>query len=229
MIKSGYHLFKNHAKFIILAGIATALAQLALQLIQSASQLNRGGGSLLASLFVGLIGLIITIGWAKVLLKLVRGDGANWNDFKSQPEVWLRFIKAYLWYIGYMVAYGFIIALPFIIITIIGFFTNDIVLTVGVILLSTALVVTAIYFGVRYQFLKYIVLDYPDTRSHDLFKKAGAITKGNLVQLLGFGIILGLVNLLGFICLVVGLAVTLPTTKLAQVKVYEYLKEKHTV
>jgi uncharacterized membrane protein len=62
-----------------------------------------------------------------------------------------------------------------------------------------------------------------------VFKKAGAFTKGNLLQLLGFNIVTGLVNMLGLICLVVGLAVTIPTTKLAQVKVYEYLKEKHSV
>lgn len=231
MIKSGYTLFKNHAKFIILAGLATTLVQILLQLIQSGAQTNRDGifMGLIVGLFVVLIGLIITIGWSKVLLKISRGDGAAWNTFKSEPSLWIRFIKAYLWYIGYFIVYTVVASLVFAIITIIGFTANILWLgTTGAILGVIAFVLVSIYFTTRYQFLRYVILDNPEMRSRDTFRRAGAITKGSIIQLIGFAIILGFTNFLGFICLVVGLAVSIPTTKIAQVKVYEYLKEQYS-
>jgi hypothetical protein len=231
MIKSGYHLFKSHAKFIILAGLATVVVQLLLQLIQDGAQTNRGGMlvGLIVGLFVALIGIIITIGWSKVLLKISRGEGAVWNDFKSQPALWLRFIKGYLWYIGYFVVYAVVASIIFIIIAVIGLATHiGWLSTLGLVLGAVAFVLVSIYFSIKYQFLKYVILDNPEMRSRDTFRRAGAITKGSLVQLLGFAIVLGLVNLLGLICIVIGLIVSIPTTKIAQVKVYDFLKEKYS-
>ncbi len=231
MIKSGYNLFKNHAKFIILAGLATALVQILLQLIQSGAQTNRGGMliSLIVGLFVTLIGIVITIGWSKVFLKLSRGEGATWNTFKSEPALWIQFIKAYLWYIGYLIAYEAAAVIIFVIIAIIGFTTGiNWLAIVGSILGGVAFVIVAVYFKVRYWFMNYVILDNPDMQSRSAFKHAGVITKGSELQLFGFMIVLGLVNLLGLICLVVGLAVSIPTAKLAEVKAYEYLKEKYS-
>ncbi len=231
MIKSGYQLFKNHAKFIILAGLVTFIVEILLQLIQNGAQMSRGGFivNMIVTFFVGIIGLIISIGWSKALLKIGRGNGATWNDFKSEPVVWLKFIKAYLWYFAYFIAYAFIASIAFIILAIIGFAANVHWLTlVGTILGTIAFVAVSIYFSTRYKFMKFVVLDNPLMRSRDMFKHAGLITKGSLIQLFGFTITLGFLNLLGLICLVVGLLVTIPTSKIAEVKVYEYLKEKYT-
>jgi len=230
MIKSGYQLFKNHAKFIILAGLTTFIVQMLLQLIQNGAQMSRGGFiiDIIVTIFVGLIGLVITIGWSKVFLKIGRGNGATWNDFKSEPVVWLKFIKAYLWYFAYFIAYVFVASIIFIILAIIGLVANiHWLVIVGTILGAIAFVVVSVYFGIRYKFMKYVILDNPEMRSRDMFKHAGLITKGSLIQLFGFTITLGFLNLLGLICLVVGLLVTIPTSKIAEVKVYEYLKEKY--
>ena len=231
MLKSGYQLFKHHAKFIILAGFATAVVQLMLQLIQIGAKAGRGNLviGVLATLFVTLIGIIISIGWAKVLLKLAKGDGASWNDFKSEPSLWLKFIKVYIWYFGYFTLYVFVTVILFGIIAVLGKILGiNWLHMVGSILAIAAFVLTAIYFTVRYQFLKYAILDYPELHSREVFKKAGNITKPALLQLFGFNVVMGLTNLLGLICLVVGLIVSIPTTKIAEVKVYEYLKEKHS-
>ena len=231
MIKSGYNLFKNHAKFIILAGIATIIVQSLLQLIQSGARMNREGFFLefIVTIFVALVGLVISIGWSKVFLKISRGDGANWNTFKSEPALWLKFIKTYLWYIGYFIAYTLAASILFIIITIIGITTGTFWLgIVGAILAGIAFVGVAIYFKVRYWFLNYVILDNPEMRSRDTFKHAGLLTKGSLFQLFGFMVVLGLLNLLGLICLVVGLLVTIPTGEIAKAKTYEFLKEKYS-
>jgi hypothetical protein len=116
MIKSGYQLFKNHAKFIISAGLVTVIIQVLLQLIQNGAKMEHGNFiiQILATLFVTLIGLIVSIGWAKVFLKLTKGDGANWNDFKSESALWLKFIKVYIWYALYFIAYAFVASILFI-------------------------------------------------------------------------------------------------------------------
>lgn len=231
MIKSGYNLFKNHAKFIILAGIATVVVQLLLQLIQNGAQMNRGGFfiELIVTLFVAFVGLVIFIGWSKTYLKISRGEGATWNTLKSEPTLWLRFIKTYLWYIAYFIGYAVATTIVFIILAIIGFATGiNWLALVGSILGGVAFIVTAVYFKVRYWFINYVILDNPDMHSRDTFKHAGLLTKGSLFQLFGFMVVLGLLNLLGIICLVAGLLVTIPTGELAKAKSYGYLKEKYS-
>ncbi len=226
MITSGYHLFKKHTKFIILAGLATVIVQILLQLIQNGARMNRGGFiEILTMFFVGLIGLLIAIGWSKVFLKLTRNQVALWNDFKSEPKLWLVFIKTYLWYLAYFLAFAIAAVIIFALLAIIGFSTGITWLAItGIILGVIAFIVITVYFKVRYWFTDYVILDNQGLASHDIFKKSGSLTKGAFFKLFGFMIVLGLVNLLGLICLVVGLFVTIPTTKLAEVKLYEYLK-----
>ncbi|MDB4983873.1 MAG: hypothetical protein JWM20_52 [Patescibacteria group bacterium] len=228
MISSGWATFKKHWKFIILASIATAIIQIALQVLQRGSE--RGGSILVLvmAIIVTLIGIVIALGWARVILSLNRHDKADFETFKTSAPTWLRLIKTAIWYVLYFLMYAVICVLPFAIITLIGVLTAvDAVTIVGVILASAAFVLLACYFGLKYQFIYFTVLDYPNLRSKAIFKKAGEITKGSLLNLLGFGVVTGLLNILGLVCLVVGLAVTIPVTKLAQAKVYDFLKEKH--
>jgi uncharacterized membrane protein len=231
MIKSGWHTFKTHWKLIWLAGFATAIIQAILQMIQSSANNDSGEHklfSILAVIFVFLIGLIIKLGWSKVFLGFVRSHTVTWNTFKTDPNVWLKYIKVMLWYIGYMIMYmigGAVIG--FILIIIGKLAGSQIVTVIGTVLAVIAFIVVAIYFSVKYQFTNYAVLDYPELSSRNVFRKSGALTKGNFWRLFGFAIVLALFNILGLICLVIGLAFTIPTSKIAMTKVYEFLKEKH--
>ncbi len=222
MLRSSWHLFKSNKRFIISAAAITIIINFLLQIIQS----NSGT---LGALFTFFISILITIGWTKIFLGIISNESVSWNTFKSEPVVWLRFIKTYIWYILYIIGYSVVVLLVPTIITIIGLVAGiDAMVVIGVILGSTAFVFITIYFGVRYQFLKFTALEYPDLTSRDIFKKAGALTDGIFWKLFLFGMVLGLVNILGFVCLVIGLFATIPTTKIAQAKVYHYLKSKHS-
>ena len=229
MLSQGWNTFKKHWKFIILAGIVTMVINLILRGVQN---LAPHKGLVLAIIFtvvIIVISIIIKLGWTQVLLQLNRVDTAILSTFKTQPSVWLRYVKVCIWSFLYFIGYGVLITIPFTILIGIGFFAQvGWLTTLGAILSSTAFVVFAIYFSIRYQFLTYATLDYPELRSRAIFKKAGALTKGSLLHLFGFGVVLGLVNLLGLICLVIGLAATIPTTRLAHARVYDYLKNKST-
>lgn len=227
MIKEGFSLFKKHAKFLVLAGLATFFIQLVLQL----ASMGRAGffGDLVINLVVAFIGILITVGWTKVFLSIIRAGNTSWSTFKTEPSVWLRFIKTYLWYIAYFVAYTIIAAFVFIVVAVVGLIAGIPLLAfIGGTLSAITFVIVAIYFAVRYRFLKYMVLDYPELSSRNILRKSGAITKGSFWKILGFAIVLGLINLLGIICLVVGLLVTVPATHLAETKLYEFLKAKHS-
>ena len=226
MISSGWATFKKNWKFIILAGLATLIIQAFFQVIQRNLR-EHIFAMLLASIVMMLLGIIISLGWSKIFLSLNRTGSATWATFETSRAEWLRAIKVFVWYILRFFYYIIITVIPFLIIALIGLLAHvHVLVIIGGILAYIAFLISAIYVGLRYQFMYYVALDNPGLRSKAIFKKAGELTKGNLLQLLGFGIVLGFYNLLGLICLVVGLAVTVPVSKLAHAKVYDFLKEK---
>lgn len=231
MIKAAWHTFKTHWKFIWLTGVATLIIEIVLRIIQNSANTDVGSHfifSILAFIFVFLIGIIITLGWSKVLLGFVRSHTVTVNTFKTDPRIWLQFVKVTLWYIGYFIVFGIIAIIPGLILLLIGqLATVPVLVGIGSVLVLIGIVIVAIYFGLKYQYMAYVLLDYPELSSRNVFRKAGSFTKGYLWKLFGFAIVLALFNLLGLICIVIGLAFTVPTSKIAQVKVYEYLKEKH--
>ena len=88
------------------------------------------------------------------------------------------------------------------------------------------LIIPGIFWAVRFSFAALIVID-TGMRPIAAMKKSYAITKGKVWKLLGFFIVLALVNILGVIALVVGLLVSVPVSTFAWIYVYrELLKSK---
>jgi uncharacterized membrane protein len=84
------------------------------------------------------------------------------------------------------------------------------------------LIIPGIYFALRLKFAVYLVID-KNLGPVEAIKKSWKITKGNVWNLFFFGILLGLINILGFICLIVGLFITIPLSMLATTFVYRKL------
>lgn len=87
------------------------------------------------------------------------------------------------------------------------------------------LVVPGIVWGVKYQFVPYIVMER-DMRIWDAFRESDRITEGYKWKLLGFGIVLGLLILAGFLFLLVGALVAIPVAMLAYVRAYRVLQNR---
>lgn len=226
-IKSAWHIFKKNWKFIVLAVLATGVVQVILNFVQRSAENSGIVINLIASVFVGIIGIIIALGWARVLLSLVRNDSANWDTFKTDQSVWIRYIKVMIWYILYFLMWTVAVILPFIILGIIGVTMGISVLAwIGAILGGIGFVIVACYFGLKYQFTNFVTIDHPELDSKAIFKKAGEMTHGHLWKLLAFAAALLLLNLIGLIALVVGLLITIPVSRIAQTKMYECLKGK---
>ena len=94
----------------------------------------------------------------------------------------------------------------------------NLIVFVGLILL----IIPGIIWGIRYQFFVYFLVD-KKTGPMEALKKSSEITKGAKWNLFLFGILLGLINTAGFLCLLFGLFATIPTTMIAQAFVYRKL------
>lgn len=84
------------------------------------------------------------------------------------------------------------------------------------------LIIPGIYWAIKYQFTLKLIVD-KKLSPVDALKTSGKITHGYKWWLLGFGIILGLINFATIITLFIGLIVTIPVTVMATMYVYRKL------
>lgn len=95
---------------------------------------------------------------------------------------------------------------------------NGIIVVLGLILL----IIPGIILAIRLQYTTYLIVD-KNLGPLEAIKKSWKITRGNTWNLFFLGIILGLINILGVLCLLVGLFITVPLGMLATTFVYRKL------
>ena len=95
---------------------------------------------------------------------------------------------------------------------------TGLVVWVGIMLL----IVPGVYWALKFQFFGYFVVEQ-GCDPVEAMRRSSRITQSVKWKLLGFGIVLWLINIAGAICLLVGLFVTIPTTLLAYSMVYRKL------
>jgi len=83
-------------------------------------------------------------------------------------------------------------------------------------------IVPGIYWAIKFQFFGYCVVDQK-LGPVEALKKSSKITYQVKWKLLGFGLVMVGINILGFLCLFVGLFATIPTTMIAFAYVYRKL------
>jgi uncharacterized membrane protein len=84
------------------------------------------------------------------------------------------------------------------------------------------LIIPGVYWALKFQFFGYFVVD-KRCEPIESMRRSSQITQSVKWKLLGFGIVLAIINWIGVICLLVGLLVTVPLTLLAYSWVYRKL------
>ena len=84
------------------------------------------------------------------------------------------------------------------------------------------LIIPGIIWAIKFQFFSYFIVD-KGLGPIEALKRSSAITRGAKWDLFLFGLLLGLINLLGAICLFIGLFATVPTAMVAMAFVYRKL------
>jgi uncharacterized membrane protein len=103
----------------------------------------------------------------------------------------------------------------------VGSILYGVIVVVGLILL----IIPGIVWAIKFQFFDYLIVD-KGLGPIDALEKSSDITRGVKWDLFLFAILLGIINLMGFLCLVVGLFVTIPVTMVAIAFVYRKLLPK---
>lgn len=94
-----------------------------------------------------------------------------------------------------------------------------VVIVLGLILF----IIPGIIFMLRYLFVQYLVMDRK-LGAFEAMKESARITRGNHLNLLVFIILIMFINILGALCLGVGLLVSIPVTLFAVVRAYRVLE-----
>jgi uncharacterized membrane protein len=147
----------------------------------------------LGSLGSWLLGTIMSMGAIRIVLKFVDGGRGDFNDLFSNFDVFLDYLGATVLY-WLMVLGGLCL-----------------------------LIVPGIYWGIRFGFYGYFIIDRK-MGAMDALKASSALTPGVKWDLFVFGLAALGINLLGALCLGIGMLVTLPTTALALGFVYRRLQ-----
>lgn len=100
----------------------------------------------------------------------------------------------------------------------VGSILYGLIVVVGLILL----IIPGIIWAIKFQFFDYLIVD-KGLGPIDALEKSSEITRGVKWDLFIFAILLGIINLLGLLCLLVGLFVTIPVTMVAIAFVYRKL------
>lgn len=87
------------------------------------------------------------------------------------------------------------------------------------------LIVPGIYFGIRFCLMGYYVVDL-GLDPIEAIKQSWEATRGQVLNLMGFGLVLFLINLAGMLALFFGLFVTAPLSMVAGTYIYRFLRQR---
>lgn len=223
-VSAAWKVFKKNWKFLVPALIATIAIMFVLQTLQKTVE-SKIILSLLVSVIAIIVGIMITLGWSKIVLKLVHNHEIVWQDFKTDTKTWLPFFLARLLIGIFMFAAIMIFALP--IFWAIGSMVAGLVFPVILsIILSLFGFVLVIWVTIRYMFISFIAVE-KKLNAWKMLTESSRLVKGHTIQLFIFGLLLLLINIIGALLVLVGLLVSVPVSMIATGYVYEHLKKKH--
>ena len=197
-ISFGWNTFKKYPWLLLgitlTVTVLPSLLQYALQLpFKSDDPDNYNPLMMVGTLVSSFVSIYLTIGVIKIYLQLIDNKKIQYQDlFNVQADEYIHYLLA-------SIVYGLIVVLGII-----------------------ALIIPGIYFGLKYQYYSYLIID-KHLSVMDSVKESGNITKGHITQLFLFSLVIILLSFLGLLALLVGIFVVSPIVGIAQASVYRKL------
>ena len=192
-IKYGWD--KTWENFLFILGV-TALSLIVSVFVGQVEELLGDGAPLMGVvMFVVsfVISSIVTIGYYKIFLNLYDGKHTDFKDLYKHYKLF--------W----------------------GYFITSVIYGIAVVIGLILLVIPGIYLMIKYMFSLIILIDEENISPTEALSKSSDITLGVKWTLLGFILLLIVINLIGAMLLLVGLLVTMPLSTFATVYVYRRL------
>ena len=198
--------------FLIITYIPTIIDIMAAQLLSRASL---AALNIATTILAFVINIVLGIGLIKIAL--------SFCDEQKPPigmlfDAWDCFWR----YVGAAILFGLIMFGVFVPCALVAVLLVAIRFPWLLLLIIPAGMVIAVRFGIQFGLCYYFVID-KGLGPVQALKASSRTTMGVKWQLLGFGILCGLINLLGVLCLLVGVFATYPTVLLANALVYRQL------
>lgn len=187
-----------------------------------------------AKVLLGCVGIVIQLGWLKITLKLCDNKKSEFEDLFSSIPLFFRFLASTIIYGTLLFIPGFLFGAIFIFwVVVLRFYPLAIIQQqYGAIASSAYIFVAAmvvmslsvlwIALLIKFQFYSYAIVD-EGMGPIEALKRSSQITKGSGCDIFIFGTVVGLVNVLGIVCLFIGLLATAPMTAVAYAYVYRKL------
>ncbi len=153
----------------------------------------------LPALLLALLGIVVSIIFSRGMIRV------SVEEARNQKSSWESFKATWQevgWYFLASVVYTLIIF-------------------AGILLL----IVPGIYWSLKYQYMLYLVVD-KKMGIRESMAASAKMTDGVKWDLIGFGFVTGIINILGFLALLLGLFMTVPATMVARAKVYDRLLKR---
>lgn len=145
-----------------------------------------------------IINIILNIGLLTIAWNIVKEKDVDWGNFTENIHLWWKMLLGSLLY--------------------------TVIVYAGTILL----IVPGIYFGIKYQFFGFALIENPQRGIWESFKRSAEITKGAKWKLFGFWwVMLGII-ILGFIALGVGVLVSILVISIANAFIFTTLAKQIT-
>lgn len=208
--------FKKNMKFFLILAVVLAVIFGGLDMLS--------GEVPLAGLVSTILGVLVSIGFISI------SEAVYTNNKPTKEMFWIHRNKFWKM-LGASILAGVIMMAPifigFVVSLLVGYSVIETILNgysllnAGpILILLLASIIVTVYFLIKLSFYKYMV--YENTQGViDSIKKSWKMTNGKVGLILLFGISAFGVNLIGLICFVIGLAVTIPMTVLATYFLYK--------
>lgn len=105
---------------------------------------------------------------------------------------------------------------------VLNYFAGNILYGAIVLIGMLLLIIPGIIWAIKFQFYGFCIID-KNMGPIEALKKSAQITNGYKFNLFLFGILIAIINLLGVLCMMLGLFLTIPTTVIALTHVYKQL------
>lgn len=222
-LKYGWDTFKKNWKFLVPYFFIIALFEVVISYFGDTNVSPLGeGGVYIISLLGGVVGIFISAGIIKNSLKIFHGETVSIKKdfFPTRSDAWNYFSSN--------LAFVLVAILCFIPAFILGFvvfrkdigFASILAFIIGFILLF--------FVSIIFAFWSQISIDH-NKKWFASLKHSQRITKEHRSKILVFALVIGLINILGVICLGIGLFVSIPVSMLAWIYVYKKLDGQNDV
>lgn len=223
-IRYGWCTTKRHIGFFIGLIIIMVLVSMITGAIQAALK-NQAFLNFIVNVATIALNIIMSIGITKILLELYDNKVLSYKELFTNWSFFWRYLgssllQAIIVFIGCIPAILFIIFSVFQYIANGGFYsTANIFLTI---LVTLILSLIGIYLQFRYYFVCYFVID-KNYGPIEALHASAYITNGSKWNLFLLNLLLILINIIGILCLFIGLFFTIPLTMMTTVYAYKKL------